>query len=129
MPSTRLALPPPIRLRRVRPYFYSVGVPELSEQELRELIEEATVDAYDEEEQRMGFAAMLETHLELPFVTTVLGVKVEVESVTETENSIVAICVRGTYRQPIALEDLPLPDPEPEGSEWIAAYRRWVGRR
>lgn len=104
-------------------------MPELSKEHLRELIAEATIDAYDEEEQRAGFGVMLDEHLELPFETTVLGVKVTVEHVTETENSIVASCARGAHRQVIAIEDLPLADPEPEGAEWIAAYRRWVGRR
>ena len=104
-------------------------VRELGKDQLRELIAEATVDAYGEEEQRSGFVMMLQEHLELPFEATVLGVKVKVESVTETENSIVADCVRGIHHQAIAIEDLPLPDPAPEGAEWIAAYRRWGGRR
>ncbi|MEU6413652.1 hypothetical protein [Microbispora sp. NPDC046933] len=36
---------------------------------------------------------------------------------------LVAICVRGRHRQAIGLLDLPLPNPPPEGSEWIEAYR------
>lgn len=34
---------------------------------LTALIAEATVDAYNESEQRMGFYTMLEEHLDLPF--------------------------------------------------------------
>ncbi|MGE0030175.1 MAG: calcium-binding protein [Steroidobacteraceae bacterium] len=41
---------------------------------LKALIAEATVDAYNESEQRMGFYTMLEEHLDLPFEATVLGV-------------------------------------------------------
>ena len=43
---------------------------ELSEKELDALVEEATVDAYNEEEQLSGFAVMIEDNLEIPFETT-----------------------------------------------------------
>ena len=42
---------------------------------------------------------------------------------------IVAICRRGRERQKVPILDLPLPEPRPEGSEWIDAYRRWVKGR
>ena len=94
------------------------------------LIEEATVDAYDESEQTAGFYAMLEDHLTMPFSTEVLGITVTVECIEMTEDEeIVAVCVRGKSRQPIRLVELPLPNPPPEGSEWIDAYRRWACRR
>ena len=40
---------------------------------LDELIEKATLDAYDESEQTTGFFTMFEEHLTLPFKTEVLG--------------------------------------------------------
>jgi hypothetical protein len=45
---------------------------ELSEEELDALVEEATVDAYNDEELG-GFAVMIEDNLEMPFETTVLA--------------------------------------------------------
>jgi hypothetical protein len=30
-------------------------------------------------------------------------------------------------KQPIAILDLPLPAPAPDGAQWIEAYRRWLG--
>jgi len=42
---------------------------------------------------------------------------------------IVALCIRGRDRQAISLVDLPLPSPKPAGSEWIEAYRHWVGQQ
>jgi hypothetical protein len=94
------------------------------------LIEEATVDAYDESEQTTGFFTMLENHLVVPFSTNVLGMAVTVEGIDLTDDEeIVAVCVRGRSRQPIRLLELPLPDPPPDGSEWIEAYRRWARRR
>lgn len=100
---------------------------ELSETELDALIDEAIVDANGEDEQLSGFAAMIGDNLAVPFETTVLGVPVTVEKVDETGSGIVAVCVRGQYRQAIPILDLPLPDPPPQGAEWIMAYGRWAG--
>lgn len=93
---------------------------------LTALIAEATVDAYNESEQRMGFYATLEEHLDLPFEATVLGVDVVVERVDLTDDDqIVAICRRDRSKQAIPILELPLPMPRPAGAEWIDAYRRW----
>jgi hypothetical protein len=93
---------------------------------LDRLIEEATVDAYDEAEQRLGFYTMMENDLGLPFETVVLGVEVTVERIDLTgADEIVAVCTRGRARQLVSIIELPLPAPPPRGAEWIEAYRRW----
>jgi hypothetical protein len=92
------------------------------------MIEEATVDAYDESEQAAGWFTMFEEHLVLPFETRVLGTAVTVASIDlRGDHQIVAICTRGRERQAIPLADLPLSTPKPGGSEWIEAYRHWLG--
>ena len=111
--------------RRLAPTLAVVS--ELSEAELDALIAQATVDCYNEDEELAGFAAVLEDNLAVPFETTALGVTVSVRKIGQTESGIVAICVRGKHRQAIPILDLPLPDPPPQGVEWIAAYRRWAG--
>ena len=100
---------------------------ELSEAELDALVDEATVDAYGEDEQLTGFAVMIGDNLAVPFETMVLGVTVTVRKVDQTASGIVAVCARGGHRQAIPILDLPLPDPPPQGAEWIAAYRHWAG--
>jgi hypothetical protein len=70
-------------------------VAELSEEELDDLVEQAIVDAYGDDEQLTAFCTLIEDNLALPFTTIVL--------------------------------DLPLPEPAPSGSEWIAAFRHWAG--
>ena len=98
----------------------------ISTQRLNKLIEEATVDCYDDSEQITGFQAMLEERLDLPFKTKVLGLDVTVEAIQLTEAAeMVAVCTRGRNRQAIPLLRLPLPRPRPRGAEWIEAYRRW----
>jgi hypothetical protein len=105
----------------------AVVVPaKLTEARLAQLIEDATVDAFDESEQRLGFYTMMENELALPFATVVLGVEVTVERIDLTEaDEIAAICTRERTRQAISIVELPLPVPPPRGAEWIEAYRRW----
>ena len=95
--------------------------------QLDELIEEATVDCYDEEEQASGFFAVIDDNLALPFTTRILGVDASVAAVEmDDDGRIKAVCERSGEQQRIDLIDLPLPSPPPSGAEWIAAYRRWV---
>jgi Calcium binding len=102
------------------------NLPSLSKARPKELIEQAIVDAYGEEEQVAGFFAMIEEYLALPFRVKVLGVDADVEKVDMTvDGQIVAICHRGKTRQKIPILDLPLPTPAPAGVEWIVAYRHW----
>jgi hypothetical protein len=93
------------------------------------MIEEATVDAYGEQEQATGWFTMFEEHLELPFETKVFGAAVTVDSIAVRDGGkiIIAVCTRGRHRQAISLVDLPLPSPRPAGTEWIEAYRYWLG--
>jgi hypothetical protein len=103
-------------------------VASVSRQRLLEMVEEATVDCYDDESDEVaGLFAMLDEQLALPFGTQVLGVDVTVNSVELSEDDrIVAVCSRGDTRQVIPVLDLPLPSPPPGGAEWIDAYRFWL---
>lgn len=93
---------------------------------LKEMADEATVDAYGESEQISGWSCMLDEHLAVPFETVVFGVAVTVEKLDLREDlQIVAICKRGRVRQAIEIRELPLPTPRPAGAEWIEAYRHW----
>lgn len=96
---------------------------------LEEMIEQATLDCYNDSEQACGLFTILEEELIVPFETTVLGVPVTVTRVDLTvDDHVVALVGRDGERQRIPLLDLPLPDPPPAGTEWIAAYRRWATR-
>jgi hypothetical protein len=101
--------------------------PAIRSAELDELIEEATVDCYNESEQVTGLFTMIEEHLALPFQATVLGVPVTVARVdVTTDDQIVAICARDGHRQTIPILELPVSHPAPDGWEWVEAYRRWA---
>src|SRR3989344_2444719 len=96
---------------------------QLSKKKLDAMIEEATVDCYNESEQAGGWFTMIENNLKIPFEAQILGVSVAVERIDMNRNDeIVAICRREKYRQAVPILDLPLPSPLPAGAEWIEAY-------
>lgn len=95
--------------------------------ELDSLIDEITIDCYDEDEALMGFEnAFDEANLSCP--GTVVGEDVEVLSVSTANNrrELIATCQRNDRRYEIALLDIDL-NADPDTSRLIAAYRRWIG--
>ena len=105
----------------------SSGPRSISRAKLGAMVEEATVDCYNESEQATGLFTVLEDNLGVPFETSILGVTVVVERVElNSRDQIVAICRRDQFRQAIPIVNLPLPRPAPKGAEWIAAYRHWL---
>lgn len=103
-----------------------INLPVVGQAKLKRLIEEAVVDAYNEQEQTVGFLTMIQEHLVVPFSASVLGIEVVVEKIDMArDGQIVAVCRRDKVRQRIGILDLPLPMPAPAGAEWIAAYHHW----
>ena len=109
--TKRSSRPAVLHLRKLKGES-GINLPSLSKARLKELIEQAIVDSYGEEEQVGGFFTMIEEYLALPFRVKVLGVDADVEKVDMTlDGQIVAICRRGKTRQKIPILDLPLPTP------------------
>ena len=74
----------------------------LSPRQLDKLIEEATVDCYDEEERASGFFAVIEENLALPFATGILGVEASVVAIEmDDDGRLDAVCERDGERQRI----------------------------
>lgn len=100
----------------------------ISKARLKAMIEEATVDCYNESEQVTSWYTMIQENLAVPFETTVLGVMVTVERIDlNPREQIVAVCARDRNRLALPILALPLPTPPPDGAEWIEAYRHWMG--
>ena len=102
-------------------------VEKLGEEELDALVEEATIDAYGDDEQLSGFAVMIgQAGDALRDHDPGRHDNRQRRHVTQTAAGIVADCVRDGHHQAIHILDLPLPEPPPKGAEWIAACRHWA---
>lgn len=112
-------------IRKLKPE-PETNLPSLSKAKVEALIEEAVVDAYNEDERKVGLLTMMQEHLAFPFSVSIPGVEATVEKVEMTRDGrIVAVCRRDGVKQRIEILDLPLPKPAPAGAEWIAAYSHW----
>ena len=101
--------------------------PRIPKARLALMVDEATVDCYNESEKLSGWFTMIHENLAVPFETVVLGVTVTIERIDINQtDQIIAICRRGRDRQSIPILDLPLPGSPPDGWKWIEAYRQWV---
>ncbi|MEL6347121.1 MAG: hypothetical protein AAFV53_28660 [Myxococcota bacterium] len=118
------------RAVRQQPRLVTAADIDLDEPIYEEFVEQATMDANSEEEQLIGFAAMLEDEVPLPFDTWLLGSPVRVREINELDGSLVAVCVDEADREvTVPLSRLPLPTPPPAGASWIAAWVQWVSGR
>jgi Calcium binding len=100
-----------------------------AKRELDALIEEITVDCYDEDEELSGFLTYLDEALEQPVEATVMGVPVtllRVDSADGPLRGLVAHCQRDGDDYQISLLDVAVPR-ETAVSRVLAAYRHWAG--
>lgn len=100
----------------------------ISPARLRELIEEATVDAYGDEEQEVGFLTMLYENLPFSFKALVVGEEVEVLGVNQgvEDRGIMAICKRKGKKYRVNVASLEWPGKPLKEAEWIEAYKAWI---
>jgi len=96
--------------------------------ELDGLIDEITVDSYDEYEQLSAFQTAFENDAAFPFAGTVVGEPVDVLPVhgEDERHELIATCRRNGREYEIALLDVDI-TADTDTSRLIAAYRRWMG--
>jgi len=103
----------------------------MNEDRLNALLEEATVDCYDEEEEFTGILVTLDERLNFPLQARALGEPVEVIGLDEARSGlrrgIMARVRKGEREYPVALAELEFVDPDSVSAEWLAAYRYWLG--
>lgn len=99
--------------------------------ELDALIEELTVDAYNDEEQESGFVVAAEEALTSGERARIAGTPVELIGVDlgpDSRTGLRAKVRAGNGRHEVSLADLDLPEASALG-DVVAAYRRWLGWR
>ena len=98
-----------------------------SRKRLDELIEEATVDCYSEEEAHTGLLTMIEDNVVCPFRAKVIGEEIEVLALEWPPSGygLMAVCERKGQPHRVDITSLEWVKPYPEGFEWIVAYLNW----
>jgi hypothetical protein len=103
----------------------------MDQKRLEELLEQATVDCYDEEEEFTGVLNTLDDSLSFPLQAEAMGEPVEVIGLDSRRSSlrkgIVARVRKGGREYSIGLADLHFIDPDPASAEWLEMYRYWAG--
>lgn len=103
----------------------------MDEDKLNALLEEATVDCYDEEEEFAGILCTLDERLSFPLQAIALGEPVEVVALDESRSSlrrgVIARVRKDDHEYLMALAELEFVDPDSTSAEWLAAYRYWLG--
>ena len=98
--------------------------------ELRELLEEATVDCYDEDEQFMSLYTVMDESLPFPFPATVVGEAVSVLDLDGKHSSLFggihARVRRGDKEYVASLTSLNVGTANAEVAKWLAVYGYWV---
>ena len=96
---------------------------------LEELIEEATVDCYDEDEQHSGLVTMIQDNVECPFRAKVVGEEVTVTGFDfpKRGRGLVAVCERAGKEFRVDASSLEFLKARPEGYEWLEAFEYWQG--
>jgi hypothetical protein len=103
----------------------------MDKKRLQELLEDATLDCYGEEEEFAGVLVTLDENLHFPLQGQLLGETVEVAGLSESRSSlrrgIIANVRKGERAFTASLADLTFVDPDPVSAEWLAMYRYWLG--
>ncbi len=93
---------------------------------LQELIEEATMDCYDEEEAFSGFWSMLDQGLIFPFHATILGEPLNVTGLSgrsALRRGLLAEIEKDGQTYTFPLSEMDVATLEGDAAAWIAAYQ------
>ena len=95
-----------------------------------ELMAEATVDCYDEEEAFWSMFYTLDDKLTFPLSAQALGETITVlgldGSYSGLRAGITARVRKGEQEYRVGLVGLDFVDPDPVSAEWLDVYRRWA---
>jgi hypothetical protein len=103
-----------------------------STEELDRMVEEATVDAYGDEEMFMGILYALSDNLAFPFKAKVLGATVEVIGIDDHNSrwgrGILAQVKKSGREYTIGVVELELEPDDTRNAKWIEMFHYWLKR-
>ena len=114
--------------RTTKKAFSSDWAATLDSEAVEEAIEEATVDAYGDDEQHTSLLTAIGDELQFPFSAKVLGETVSIVDMEWPENDghgLDLVVERSGQRHRIEARSVELLHPLPEGHLFLAAYLAW----
>ena len=101
-----------------------------SEEELERMIEDAAVDAYDDEEVFLGILYTLEGNMSFPFKAKALGETVEVIGIDDNLSSrgrgVIATVSKEDREYSMGLAELEIGPDDTENAKWLEMYDYWL---
>ena len=101
-----------------------------SEEELNDLVDQITVDAYNDDEQLWAFRQVIEDEIDLPADAFVLGEPVTVMEIDYDGNERRGLTAKlrreDASEHIVSASDLIFPEGS-KGADYMAAYRTWLG--
>jgi hypothetical protein len=102
----------------------------MDEKRLQEMLEQAVVDCYNEEEEFCGVLYTLEDNLNFPLQAEAMGESLEVIGLDSRRSSvrrgIVARVRKGDKEYTVGLSELVIVGPDLTSAEWLEMYRYWA---
>jgi hypothetical protein len=94
---------------------------------LRELIAEAIIDCYGNDEQHAGLVSAVQEYVACPFHAKVIGETVDVIDLEPADqgHGLNAVCRYKGREYAIDVGSMEWVEPYPAGYEWIEAYLAW----
>jgi hypothetical protein len=100
-----------------------------TDDDLGELIEQITVDAYGDEGY-WSFRQAFEDDVRFPLDATIVGTPISITGIDfdgDERRGLVATVQRDATTTTISLLDVEIPASQPTANRLLAAYRRWLG--
>jgi hypothetical protein len=103
---------------------------QISKARLDELIDEAIVDCWGQEEEHTALLTMIEERVVCPFRAKLIGETIEIRRFEWPRSGygLITVCRRKGRAYRVDVNSLEWVEPLPEGFEWIAAYQAWRKR-
>mgnify|MGYP001599929004 FL=1 len=93
---------------------------------LDDLIEEATIDCYDEYECLAGFGSLLGDKLLFPFPAQVVGEDVKVVGLDFEDEQIKVVCEKRGKKYKINILNIEYDQKRIKNHQYVEAFRNWI---
>ena len=104
----------------------------MDEAKIKALLADATAHCFDEEDEFWGVFSALVRGISLPLQASVSGEAVTFVGLdgrtSNPEAGVMALVRKGSQDEAVPLSELEMLDPDPVSTEWLAAYRYWLGK-